>query len=163
MARITTYNAFKQALDSLSLAEQRQIGAKFIEEVLSLVQAQEIRNIIHLIGKEGTNAEMLSTAYRVAHTFYIQTHPRSDLGELNFSLQAAHFVAEACMSCLSPLFPESQQHHLAQKVAMYCRMAKTCSTMKHDEDTPNLAEMGAALESLVKRQYQILDEFIDKR
>lgn len=163
MAQITTYNAFKQALDSLPLSDQRRIGAKFIEEVLDLVKAPEIKNIIHIAGKEDTSAEMLSAAYRVAHTFYIQTHPRSDLGELNFALQAAHFVAEACMSCLSPLYPESPQHHLAQKVAMYCRMAKTCSTMKHEEDTPNLAEVGAALDHVVKRQYEILDGFIKNR
>ena len=58
MTKITTNQAFKKALNSLTLAEQRAVGARFIENVLDLAdegcikQAQAIIDKIDQISAE---------------------------------------------------------------------------------------------------------------
>ena len=43
MTKITTNQAFKEALNSLTLAQQRAVGARFIENVLDLADESCIK------------------------------------------------------------------------------------------------------------------------
>lgn len=98
-------------------------------------------------------------AYRTAHSLYIETHPHSDLTELDFKHQAAHFVAEACIVCLGPVFQEVSPLHLAQKVAMYCRMARTCASIPHSDVEPNFKNAENAAKQIIADQFDILSNF----
>ena len=106
MPKISTNEAFKEALSSLSLAQQRQVGASFIANVLDLTDGSCTRHAQSVAEKSDLTAEELENAYHAVHSVYVATHPQSGFSELDFRKQAAHFVAEACMVCLAPTYQE---------------------------------------------------------
>ena len=162
MATVSTYNGFRDTLASLTLSQQRQVGSRFIANVLDLAHDPRLRQVVDVAARADATAEELQLAYRTAHTVYVETHPRSDLAELDFDRQAAHFVAEACMTCLGPMYPEATTHHLGQKVALYCRMARTCSSIAHKADKADFSSVEVAADAIVEDQYAILNKFTKK-
>ena len=161
MDQITSNEAFRTSLNSLSLAQQRQVGARFIANVLDLTDGSCTKHSQMVAEKSDVTAEELEDAYRAVHSIYVATHPRSGLSELDFRMQAAHFVAEACMVCLAPTYDEHHTQHLAQKVAMYCRMARTCSNIQHEEEYPKFVDAEESVKKEMDTQYQILSEFLE--
>jgi len=158
--KISSNEAFKNALSSLSLAQQRQVGARFVANVLDLTDGSCTKHAQSIAEKSDVTAEELEYAYHAVHLIYVATHPRSDLSEMEYRKQAAHFVAEACMVCLAPTHGEQRTQHLAEKVAMYCRMARTCSSIQHEEDYPKFADAEESLKKEIDAQYRILTEFL---
>ena len=160
MAKVSDHWSFMDKLASLPLSQQRQVGARFIANVLDLSGDPRLRQVIEIAGKPDPTAEELHAAYRMAHSVYVDTQPHSDLSELNFQTQAAHFVAEACVTCTAPVYTEAKAHHLAQKVATYCLMARTCASIMHDADQPDLGETEKALQKEIAAQYTLVNEFL---
>jgi hypothetical protein len=160
--KITNNYAFNQALSSLSLVQQRQVGARFIAHVLDLTDGSCTQHAQQIAEKRDVTAEELENAYRAVHSIYVATHPRSDLSQLDFKKQAAHFVTEACMACLAPTYEEYQTHHLAEKVAGYCRMARICSSIQHEEDYPKFSDAESSLVQEIEAQYQIINEYLQE-
>ena len=160
MGKITSNEAFKEALSSLSLAQQRQVGARFIANVLDLTEGSCTKHAQMVAEKSDLTAEELESAYHAVHSAYIATHPHSDLAELDYRKQAAHFVAEACMVCLAPTYEKYRTHHLAEKVAGYCRMARICSSIQHEEEYPKFLEAEDLSKKEIDAQYRILTEFL---
>jgi hypothetical protein len=163
VVKITSNEAFKQALSSLPLSLQRQIAAKFIANVLDLTDGSCTQHAQFIAEKDNVTAEELENAYHAVHSVYVATHPRSDLSELDFKKQAAHFVTEACMVCLAPTYEEYRTHHLAEKVAGYCRMARICSNIQHEEELPKFVDAEAALKMEMDAQYEVLNKFMENR
>jgi hypothetical protein len=159
--KVTNNEGFKQALSSLPLTQQRQIGAKFIVNVLDLTDGMCARHIQDIAERSDLTVDELENAYRSVHSVYVVTHPRSDLSELDYGKQAAHFVAEACMACLAPTYEEYRTHHLAEKVAGYCQMARICSSIRHDQETPSFKEAEEALKKELNAQHRILNEYLE--
>lgn len=159
MATITKYQDFKSRLNALPLAAQRQAAARFIADVLDLAKDPRLRHAVEVAAKGDATADEMAAAYQSVHVVYVETNPHSDLLEMDFARQAAHFVAEACLVSVSPIYEKSTTYHLAQKVAMYCRMARTCSSMRHDDDRPDFSALGPIVERLVDAQYQVVEEF----
>jgi len=162
MSKISSNEDFRQALSSLSLTQQRQVGARFVRDVLDLTNNPLVKNGQEIAGKPGVTAEELNNAYHGVHAAYVTTHPCSDLSALDYAKQAEHFVAEACMACLSPTFHETSTHHLAAKVAMYCQMARTCSAIQHEGEYPGFSGVEETVRKLVDSQYQALNEYLEK-
>jgi hypothetical protein len=97
MPKITTNEAFREALSSLTLAQQRAVSARFIENVLDLAHESCIKQAQAILGKiDEISAEELEKAYHATHSVYVHTYPRSDLSLLDYKQQAEHFVADAC-------------------------------------------------------------------
>jgi hypothetical protein len=160
MTQINSQQAFQQALADLPVKKQRQAGAKFIGNVLDLTSEPRFRDVLTLLEKPSLTAEELLDGYHSIHALYVQTHPRSDLSRLDYARQAEHFIAEACLVCLSPVYEETKVHHLAQKTAMYCCMARTCAGIKHDEEVPQLAKSQEMLAKEIQDQYRLLSELL---
>ena len=160
MTQINSQQAFQQALADLPVKRQRQAGAKFIGNVLDLTSEPRFRDVLTLLEKPSLTAEELLDGYHSIHALYVQTHPRSDLSRLDYARQAEHFIAEACLVCLSPVYEETKVHHLAQKTAMYCCMARTCAGIKHDEEVPQLANSQEMLAKEIQDQYRLLSELL---
>lgn len=160
MPEVTGHKSFQEALSGLNVSQQRQIGARFIAHVLDLTDEPRLRGAQQMAEKSGVTAEELVDAYHSVHNIYTQTHPRSDLTELDYTKQAVHFIAEACLVCLSPTYPEAKIYRIAEKTAMYCRMARTCASILHDEDEPDLEETEKALQNEIKAQYRLVNEFL---
>ena len=160
MSVVTTNKDFVKTLVSLSLPEQRYLGAQFIFSVLDIIDDQKLKNIIEKINKNGNSAEELHSAYKMAHAFYVETHPHSGFEEIDFKRQAMHMVSEACVSCLAPVYQEAIITHLAQKVAMYCRMAITCWNMPHDEESPSFSQAEVEVKKIIQTQFTLLNEHL---
>jgi hypothetical protein len=160
MPAVQGNRSFQEALSGLTVTQQRQVGAQFIANVLDLALDARLRDAQQTAGKADVTAEELADAWHSVHAIYVTTHPRSDLSELNYAKQASHFVAEACLVCLSPTYPEAKQHRLAEKVAMYCRMARTCASIRHDQEAPELGTAEKAMQDEIQAQFRIVNEFL---
>ena len=161
MKEIKDYKSFQNALSNLTVAEQRQIGARFIAHVLDLTDNPRLKDAQQTAAKPDLSAEELMDTYHRVHTIYVQTHPRSDLSEVDYTKQAVHFITEACLVCLSPTYPEAKIHRIAEKAAMYCRMARTCANILHDQDQPDLQDTAKALQNEITAQYEIVNQFLN--
>ena len=160
MDKITSNEDFNKALSALPLSQQRRVGAKFIANVLDLTDGSCTKHAQSIAEKSDITAEELQDAYHAVHSIYVATHPRSDLSVLDFRKQAAHFVAEACMVCLAPTYEQYRTHHLAEKVAGYCRMARICSSIQHKDEHPKFTDAEQSLEKETDAQFQILNKFL---
>ena len=163
MKTVNTNKDFVKTLASLSLPEQRYIGAKFISSTLNIIDEQQLKSIMNSINKKGNSAEELHSAYKIAHSIYIENHPQSGLVAINFTHQAIHMAAEACLTCLAPNYQEATTLHLAQKVAMYCRMAITCWYMPHDQDSPSFSQAEIEVTKLIQSQYTQLNDYLKSK
>jgi hypothetical protein len=153
--------SFIEALSSLSVSQQRRVAARFIEKILDLADERCLDNIVKLFSRQDISAEDLEAAYRRARSIYVDTHPHSDLSELNFLQQAKHFVAEACMTCVAPVYEGAEACHLAQKVAMYCRMARAYANMDHGDEHPDFSKAEELTNKSIQEQYAVLQAFLD--
>ena len=161
MSKVTTNESFIVALASLSLQQQRLVGASFIKNVLNLTKDSHIIHAQSIAATIDAKAEDLLDAYYSVHTSYVKTNPRSGLNALDWEKQAEHFVAEACMTCLAPAYPEASTHHLAQRVSMYCLMARTCASINHEGDYPTFETSEEMMKREVNEQYRIVNEFLE--
>jgi hypothetical protein len=163
MSKIATNESFQEALSSLSLQQQRVVGARFIKNVLDLTKDNNLKRAQSMASNSEATAEDLLEAYHLAHTSYVKTNPRSGLNLLDWKKQAEHFVAEACLTCLAPTYQEASTHHLAQKVSMYCNMARTCASINHDANYPTFENTEEVLKKEVDDQYRIVNEFLENQ
>lgn len=162
MNKITDTKTFKKVLSSLPLNQQRQVGAHFVSNVLDLTDGKCTKQAQILAEKSDVTPEELEAAYHAVHAVYVSTNPRSDFSELDFSMQAAHFVAEACMTTVGPVYSENRQHHLAGNAASYCRMARMCSAIHHAGDSPNFLLAEKELNKEMEAQYEILNKYLEE-
>jgi|GEM_PF-1211870 len=161
MVKIESNKTFAEALASLSLPQQRQVGAKFVSHVIDLTDGKCAPHARLVAEKDNPTAEELEAAYREVHAIYVSTSPYSGFTAIDYAMQAAHFVAEACMVCLSPTFGDFSEHHLAEKVAGYCRMARLCASVPHEDDDPKLDAAERSLKGEINAQFQILTEYME--
>jgi hypothetical protein len=63
MSKISTSEECRKALSSLSLAQQRQVGARFVANVLDLTDDPQVKNGQEIAGKPGVTADELNDAY----------------------------------------------------------------------------------------------------
>ena len=162
MTKITTNEAFKESLSSLTLDQQRAVSARFIENVLDLAHESCIKQAPAILRKiDDISPEELENAYHSAHSVYLQTSPRSHFSLLDYKRQAEHFVAEACMHCLAPTYYEAKKHHLAERVSMYCLMARTCASIDHEGNYPKFTDTEDLVKKEVNAQYEILGKYLE--
>jgi len=162
MSKITTNETFREALSSLTLAQQRVVGARFIANVLDLTQDKHIKQVQAMLSDtEEISAEDLDAAHRTIYSIYVHTFPRSGFSLIDYKKQAEHFVAEACLQCLAPTYSETKKHHLAERVSMYCRMGRTCASIDHEGDYPKFADTEDLVKKEIDAQYEILSEYLE--
>ena len=158
MTKIANYLDFRSRLSALPLKAQRRLAAHFIGDVLDLANDPRLRHAVEVAAKGDATAEELAATYHTVHAIYVECNPQSDLLEMDFARQAAHFVTAACLVSLPPAGKRDAPAHLAQKVAMHCRMARICSSMHHD-DVPGFSALGSVVERLVAGQYRQVELF----
>ena len=79
MSEIDSNQAFQQALADLPVKQQRQVGAKFIGNVLDSTAEPRFRDVLALLEKPELSAQELVDGYHSIHAIYVATHPRSDV------------------------------------------------------------------------------------
>jgi hypothetical protein len=163
MSKISNSEECRKAFTSLSLAQQRQVGARFVGNVLDLTDDPQVKKGQEIAGKAGVTADELNDAYNSVHAVYLATHPRSGCTELDYRQHAAHFVAEACMICLSPTYPERNTAEIAARVAMYCQLARHFSAIQQPGNYPKFDGVEDAVKNEVDSQYKILSKYLEEQ
>ena len=146
MSTISNDTEFRQALDALSLEQQRTVASRFVQNVLSLSGDSRLQQVIDAV-EVGTD---LATAFKSAKRVSLEAHARCG-SEGDWNEQAGYFVARAAQAAVEPQVRPAGKNP-AWKAAMQCRMARTCLASDSDEDTHDL-ETGA--------QHQLLTDYLN--
>jgi hypothetical protein len=140
--------AFKSTLATLSVARQRQIAARFVQQVQPLSGDARIQSALDTAGRAGVTAAELEMAAQAANSARVESFTRCGR-ETDWRAQAGHFVARAAVACVKP---EEKGDNLAWDAAMQARLARTCETVAEGTGTDNRE---------AEAQYRILDAFLN--
>lgn len=160
MTRIETSSDFTSTLSKLPIADQHWLAKRFIADVFHLANHPRIEPLREILDKPGCSDDDIQRAHSIARSVYVETGPHSDLDEVDFHCQATHFIAQAVLACTTPDGRGGGDPRLAQKVAGYCRMAQTCRSMGTSHEGPDFAEAEAGYHDAVKRQFDIVTQFL---
>lgn len=160
MAQIEKSSDFVRTLAALPEWEQRRVAVQFLAHVMDLVNDPRLEQVYSLLTRPNLSGDDLETAHTIAHKVYVHTSPWSDISELQFNCQATNFIAQALMICAATPKKNAPAVHLAQKVANYCRMAHTCSSIGHTEEGPDFSNAEDASRKIIKAQFDALEQFL---
>lgn len=132
MSEISNDTEFQQALGKLDLGRQRQVAARFIENVLTLSDDPRVGRAAQAAGDANASPDDLNNAYRAAKGAALEAHARCG-ADGEWSDQTGYFVARAAEAAVAPQV-RSEGKGPAWKAAMSCRMARTCLAADTDED-----------------------------
>ncbi len=139
---------FKSALADLSTAQQRQVAARFVQQVYPLSNDARIKTVLETAGRAGIADTELSLAFQSANSARVESFTRCGK-ETDWGAQAGHFVAKAAVACVKPA---EAGNNLAWDAAMQARMARTCQTVADGSGTDNRE---------AEEQYRILEAFLN--
>ena len=163
MAKITTRTEFKQALESLSLEEQRVVAARFVADVLDLTDDARVKQAQQVAADPNAEPEALMSAYHLAWRAAVESSVHSDLERVDWHKQTAHFVAKACAESLAPAHQGITWRHLASNVAAHCHMARLCASIEHEAERPSLSGAETALNKQIETQFEILSAYLEAK
>lgn len=144
---ISNDKEFKAALGGLSIAQQRQVAARFVQRVFPLSNDVRVKAALDVAGRADISDAELTVVSQAANSARVESFTQCGK-ETDWSAQAGHFVAKAAVACVGAATPGSM---LAWDAAMQARMARTCETVATGEGTEN-REAG--------EQYRILEAFL---
>lgn len=150
MSTISNDSQFRDALNRLTLAQQRAVGARFVENVLSLSSDPRVAQVLSVAKDADPSADAVNLARRSIKAASLEAHTRCG-SDGEWSDQAGYFVARAAEACLEPE-GRSQGKGPAWKAAMSARMARTCLAAESDQDSHD---------SESQAQYNILISYLD--
>lgn len=150
MSTISNDEQFKAALDSQSVAAQRELAASFIKNVLSLSTDKRIPNVVKVAEDQQASDDELLAAAKSARAAVMDCYTRCG-ADADWAAQAGYFVARAAAAAVAPA--GKSKGGLAWQAAMSCRMARTAQ----------LIESGDSADSEEsEQQYRILSEYINE-
>ena len=149
MTAINNDTEFRKALQQLGYAQQRELAALFVENVLSLSNDDRITRVVKVASDATATTDEIAAALKSAKAATFDCHTRCG-SEGDWKEQAGYFVARAATAAVTPE-GQCKAGGPAWQAAMSCRMART--SMEIDTE-----EVGAGDES--EQQYRILAEFL---
>ena len=149
MSTITNDSDFRNALDALPIAQQRVVGALFVENVLDLSDDQRVKQALESAKDADIAEDAMSLVRRNAKAASLEAHTRCG-SDGEWTDQAGYFVARAAEACVDSNVREGKGP--AWKAAMSARMARTCLAADSDEDSHD---------SESQAQYNILTTYLD--
>lgn len=150
MRAITDDKQFRSALNQLDAAQQRAVGALFVEHVLELSRDPRVAQAVAAARDPELGEEAMNLVRRSIKAASLEAHTRCG-ADGEWVDQAAYFVARAAEACVEPE-GRSQGKGAAWKAAMNARMARTCLAADGDEDSHD---------SESQAQYNILNSHLD--
>lgn len=148
MATITNDHDLRTALNALSAADQRLMGARFTRSVMHLCPDERVRRAVETALEAQASDSELEDAFKAAKHYATMTY--TDCGkDTDWPAQAGHFVAAAATAALTPTEQITERSNPAWKAAVQARMAKNCEMME---------QMEGERESESDRQYRIANE-----
>lgn len=148
--KISNDQEFKNALNSLSLEQQRLLGARFVNSVIGLIDNPRLSSALGIAMDPESDQQACNDAYKVAKSIATKTYTACGR-DADWVLQAEHFVAAACAAALTPKAVMTERFSPAWKAAIQARMARNC-IMIGDES--------ADVENEAERQYRLTLDFM---
>jgi hypothetical protein len=140
----------RDALNGISLEDQRALGARFVASVRHLSSDSIITQGLKTAGNPDRSKTDLETAYKNAKAYSIEKYTSCGR-DADWSAQAEHFLAAALTACLVLEDQYTQQDNPAWKAAMQARMARNCEMIMNDQ---------GEVDNEANRQYIIASEFL---
>ena len=140
---INNDSEFKISLSGLSGPKQRQVAARFAENVLALSKDARVKNAINAAKRTDISEDELAAVLQSAKKATVDSFTQCGQ-ECDWNDQAGHFVAQAALACVKPA---ERGGNPAWDAAMHARMARTSESIATGRGTGN-AETAA--------QYRIL-------
>ncbi|MEA1888683.1 MAG: hypothetical protein U9N50_02725 [Pseudomonadota bacterium] len=150
MTGTTNDNLFRMTLDGLTVAQQRAVGARFIESVRDLSDDVRIDFAIKIAQDIDANDSEIASAFKSAKSAVLDCYTRCG-ADADWAMQAGYFVARAAGAVVKPE-KDLAGNNPAWQAAMHCRMARTCAVI--DSDT-------TAEQEETEQQHRILDDFLN--
>ena len=151
MSNTSNETDFRAAIGELDASAQRELAARFTENVLDLTDDPRIANGVKVgVNPDASQAELEAT-FKAVKAATIESHTRCGT-EGDWLAQAAYFVSRACEAALAP--EGYKKAGSAIQAATSARMARTAHSIDNEEEASH-GEREA--------QYQILNEYLSKR
>jgi len=144
----TNDKEFREKLAALSINQQRQVAALFVQRVFGFSNDVRIKAALDMAMRADISDAELAVVYQAANTARVESYTQCGK-ETDWNTQAGLFVAKAAVSCVSPV---AEGKNLAWDAAMQVRVARTCEAASGDITDHKEAEA----------QYAILDGFLSK-
>lgn len=145
---ISNDKEFKAALGRLSVSQQRQVAARFTENVLALCADVRVGGAVSAAKRPDITDMELAALYQGAKTASVESYTQCGR-ETDWLAQAGHFVAKAAMACVQPAEAGGSP---AWDAAMDARMARMSETIARGEGSETRE---------AEAQYRILDAFLN--
>jgi hypothetical protein len=139
---------FKSALMGLSIGQQRQVAARFVQQVFPLSGDARVKAALEAAGRADISDAELAMAAQAANSARVESFTQCGR-EADWSAQAGHFVTKAAAACVKAA---EAGDNLAWDAAMQARLARTFQTVADGAGTDNRE---------AEAQYRILDAFLN--
>ncbi|MCG8426343.1 MAG: hypothetical protein MI754_03180 [Chromatiales bacterium] len=150
MTTITNDQELRSALDTLSLEQQRAVGARFANSIAALTNNPRLTKCLENAMEPDASSEEREEAYKAAKSIAVKTYTACGR-DADWTAQAEHFVAAACAAALTPDSLITEKQNLAWKAAIQARMAQNCMMIENGE---------GEVENEAIKQYEITAEFL---
>lgn len=131
MAKIDNDQSLRAVLKGLNAAQQRVLGARFVERVLPLCRDERVKRAIITGLQDQLTTDEQADAFKAARAYAVTSY--TDCGkDTDWLAQADHFVAAAITAALTPDEIASDKHNRAWKAAVQVRMALNCAMMEDE-------------------------------
>ena len=147
---ITNESQFSEAVNNLSVEQQRAVGALFVENVQELNSDPRIDQTLEAAKNTEISEEQLNMVRRVIKAAALEAHTRCG-AEGDWLDQAAYFVARAAEACVEAQV-RTKGKGPAWKAAAAARMARTCLATDSGEDAHGTERHD---------QYKILTDYLN--
>lgn len=148
--QITNDQQLREALNSLSPQQQRELGGLYVASVSHLSNDSRIGRALEAAAKSDIQARELEDAHKSAKAFATQSYTACGQ-DADWAAQAEHFVAAAAAACLTPEEQPGTKVNNAWKAAMQARMAKNCEMILND---------AGELDNEAEKQYKIAEKYL---
>ena len=146
---ISNDRELRSALDALSLAQQRTLGARFATNISGVTNNSRLLKALEIAMTSDSTDQEREDAYKAAKSVAVQTYTSCGT-DADWDTQAEHFVASACAATLLPDALLTEKSNPAWKAAIQSRMAKNCLMIESDE---------GEMDNEAEQQYKIAEEF----
>lgn len=140
----------RKALKTLSLGQKREIGARFVDNVIFLNNDSRVVRANKMAHDKEASKEELEDVFKAVKRAMIDSRTRCG-ADCDWDDQAVHFVARAATAVVAPEGQCAAADPLWQTVQS-CRMARNCALISKDDDSDN-PEAGM--------QYEILEKYLE--
>lgn len=128
MSSIPNETEFKNTLVQLTLAQQRRVGALFVENVLTLGDDHRVKKALNATKTNEITPDELIAVCRSAKTASIESFTPCGK-DVDWLGQVGHLVAAASVACVTPENQIKPTDNITWTAAMHGRMARRCETI----------------------------------